>query len=337
MPKILFILFLILITIHASAQMDGFYVGINICGPEFGERNIPGNLQVDYVYPLDSEVEYFASKGFPVLSLPVKWERIQHTLNGDLDSAEMNELKAFIIKCNAYDEKVIITLQNFGRYHLDNKDLVLGKKLPPECLADVWKKIAHEFCGISNIYGFDIMNEPYDIKPKIWLESAQKTILAIREIDSSVAIIVDGLDYAYSADWASMNDKLKNLKDPLNNLIYDAHCYFDDDHSGKYEKRNNRHADADIGVSRAAPFVKWLEKNKKKGMIGEFGVPYDEPKWFVVMDNFLKFMDKHHVPVKYWAAGQWWNDYNLSIEPQNGRDKPQMAIIEKYVRKNETF
>jgi len=181
------------------------------------------------------------------------------------------------------------------------------------------------------------MNEPYDIKPKIWLESAQKTILAIREIDSSVAIIVDGLDYAYSADWPSMNDKLKNLKDPLNNLIYDAHCYFDDDHSGKYEKRNNRHADADIGVSRAAPFVKWLEKNKKKGMIGEFGVPYDEPKWFVVMDNFLKFMDKHHVPVKYWAAGQWWNDYNLSIEPQNGRDKPQMAIIEKYVRKNETF
>ena len=80
-----------------------------------------------------------------------------------------------------------------------------------------------------------------------------------------------------------------------------------------------------------------MEKNKKKGMIGEFGVPYDDPKWFVVMDNFLKYMDKHHVPVKYWAAGQWWNDYNLSIEPQNGRDKPQMAIIEKYVRKNEAF
>ena len=29
----------------------------------------------------------------------------------------------------------------------------------------------------------------------------------------------------------------------------------------------------------------------------------------------------------YWAGGPWWGDYMFSIEPQNGIDKPQMAIL----------
>ena len=29
----------------------------------------------------------------------------------------------------------------------------------------------------------------------------------------------------------------------------------------------------------------------------------------------------------YWAGGPWWGDYMFSIEPQNGVDKPQMAIL----------
>jgi endoglucanase len=32
----------------------------------------------------------------------------------------------------------------------------------------------------------------------------------------------------------------------------------------------------------------------------------------------------------YWAAGPWWGDSN-SLEPQNGRDKPQMDILERYL------
>ena len=31
--------------------------------------------------------------------------------------------------------------------------------------------------------------------------------------------------------------------------------------------------------------------------------------------------------VTYWAGGPWWGDYMFSIEPQNGVDKPQMAIL----------
>jgi endoglucanase len=336
MTKLLFIpLLLCAFTIYA--QTDSAFVGINICGPEFGEKNFPGVLNTDYKYPNIDEIEYFAAKGFPVISLPVKWERIQHQLYGELDVNEINELKRFITNCKSYNEKVIITLQNFGRYKNNKKELVLGKDFPADCLQDVWKKMAAELSGMNNIYGFDIMNEPFGIKEKTWFSACQQSINAIRSTDTITNIIIDGLSYSYASDWTYFNDKFRFLKDPSDKLIFDAHCYFDEDHSGHYEKRFNRYPDPQIGVKRVKPFVNWLEQNHLKGMIGEFGIPADEQKWFVIMDNFLQYLQQHHIPSKYWAAGEWWNEYHLSLQPENGIDKPQMAIIQKYISPQKTF
>jgi hypothetical protein len=32
----------------------------------------------------------------------------------------------------------------------------------------------------------------------------------------------------------------------------------------------------------------------------------------------------------YWAAGPWWGNYPLSVEPRNGQDRPQMAVLLKF-------
>jgi endoglucanase len=66
------------------------------------------------------------------------------------------------------------------------------------------------------------------------------------------------------------------------------------------------------------------------GMISQFGVPADK-KWMEVMDNFLAYATKNHINITYWAAGPWWNNYPLSVEPDNGMDKPQMKILSKYL------
>jgi endoglucanase len=35
----------------------------------------------------------------------------------------------------------------------------------------------------------------------------------------------------------------------------------------------------------------------------------------------------------YWAGGAWWSDdYFASVQPLNGKDRPQMAILEKYTK-----
>jgi hypothetical protein len=48
------------------------------------------------------------------------------------------------------------------------------------------------------------------------------------------------------------------------------------------------------------------------------------------LDRMLSYMHQHAdvwQGVTYWAGGPWWGDYMFSIEPQNGIDKPQMAIL----------
>ena len=39
----------------------------------------------------------------------------------------------------------------------------------------------------------------------------------------------------------------------------------------------------------------------------------------------------------YWAGGAWWpEDYFTSVQPLGGQDRPQMAILEKYIKTDAT-
>ena len=31
----------------------------------------------------------------------------------------------------------------------------------------------------------------------------------------------------------------------------------------------------------------------------------------------------------YWAAGAWWGDYPMSVEPKNGADRGQMIVLKR--------
>ncbi len=328
----------ILSFLHLQAQpKNTFTIGINICGAEFGEKKLPGTLGIDYIFPNKTQIEYFAKKGFSTITLPFKWERIQTKLGGDLDSNYVALIKQFITDCSVFKVRSVITMQNFAKYHVDNEEFVLGsKRLPIELFGDVWKKIATEFVDDSLIWGYDIMNEPRGIFSKNWFNAAQTAINAIRSVDTSVYIIVDGENSSFSYDWKYDNDRLKNLKDPMNKIIYDAHCYFDYDHSGRYDSTYKRKIDTTIGVKFVKPFIDWLQKNNKMGIIGEFGIPSNDERWNNVMIHFLNYLSNNGTSASYWAAGLWWGKYALSIEPENGIDKPQMKILENYLPKQAT-
>jgi endoglucanase len=315
-----------------SAQNKKLRLGINICGAEFGEKQIPGIFGTDYIYPTETSISYFAEKGFTLFNLPFRWERLHRNFDEGLDSVELSRLLQFVNTCLKYEVDVIVTMQNFAAYTLPtNTELQLGtKKLSNEQFGRSWKLIATALQHLPNIYGYDIMNEPRKIFGKAWLNAAQTAIDSIRTVDTIAYIIVDGENSSHTYDWKYDNDYLKKLKDPFDNIIYDAHCYFDYNHSGRYTYEGDRIINPNAGIDVAKPFVEWLKKNNKKGMIGEFGVP-PTPAWLNVMDKFLDYLLTNGVAANYWAAGPWWNDYQLSVEPTNGKDKPQMAILEKYL------
>jgi endoglucanase len=336
MKKGALILLFLLCILLANAQKSSLSFGINICGAEFGENNLPGILNKDYTYPTTQEIDYFFKKGFKVINLPFRWERIQHKLGGELETKEVEEIKKVLYFCASRNMKVILSLHNFGRYKTGFAENIIGSpQVTREQYKDVWKKIATAFKSFNNIYGYNLMAEPHDMRGFDWFTTAQQAINGIRTVDKRTNIIVEGENYSCSQEWLQYNDNLRNLKDPYNKIIYNAHCYFDDDHSGKYLKTFDENKDAEyFGIHRVKPFADWLQKNNKKGMIGEFGVPAYDKKWFATMDKFLEYIsnNKNIVLANYWAAGTWWYDYKLSIEPTSfGSDKPQMKVLAKYI------
>lgn len=338
--KFLRIFFLSTLFFTATHHLKAQPFGIKVCGPEFGQTKFPGVYGVDFIYPDSAELKYFYNKGFRMIDIPFRWERVQPKLMSDLDSIEMGRMFSLMSTCKNIGLQVKLTLQNFGRYTMKDKEWVIGsKQLPSKTLADVWKRLAVALKGYDNIYGFQLMNEPHDMFEMSWLKIAQEAINGIRTVDKTHIIFVSGSEFSNSVEWKINNDNLKSLVDSSDKLVYEAHCYFDRDFTGRYlnaKGGTDKTYDYNInnvedGIEAIKPFIKWLKKNNKKGFIGEYGVPDDDPRWLVVLDKFMNYISNNGVNGAYWAAGPWWGNYRLSIEPRDGKDRPQMQILEKYL------
>ncbi|MGX1928980.1 glycoside hydrolase family 5 protein [Flagellimonas sp. 2504JD4-2] len=310
--------------------------GVNLAGAEFG-NNFPGTYNTDYTYPTVEELDYFNSKGLKLMRLPFRWERVQPVLGGDLNSEELGRIENFLQLAKNRNMFVILDLHNYGRYNINGTDHIIGSaNVTTGHIKDLWSKLSSALADRDEIWGYGIMNEPHDMLSSTpWFNIAQNIITGIRDHDINTRIIVGGDSWSSAERWMTRSDTLKDLKDPSNNLVFEAHVYFDNDASGKYDSSyDGEGANPNIGVDRVKPFIEWLRTNKLKGFIGEYGVPSNDDRWLAALDNFLEYLKQNCVNGTYWAAGPWWGDYILSIEPENGMDKPQMAIVEKHVTTN---
>lgn len=323
------------VTVDMDAKKGTQPFGVNLASAEFNEANMPGVYNKHYTYPTTKELDYFKSKGLQLVRLPFKWERMQPELSGMLDPEELKRLKQFVREAREREMHVILDLHNYARRFVDGEKLVIGTpKLTVAHYADFWKKLALEMKEFNNIYGHGLMNEPHDMPSSTaWFEMAQAAIHAIREVDMDKTIIVGGDDWSSAERWMSKSENLKYLVDPADNLMFEAHVYFDNDASGSYKKSYDEEKCSPAkGVERVAPFVKWLKENNFRGFIGEYGVPANDERWLITMDNFLDYLQQNGINATYWAAGPWWGNYKLSIEPKDGEDKPQMGIVKKYLQ-----
>jgi aryl-phospho-beta-D-glucosidase BglC (GH1 family) len=205
-------------------------------------------------------------------------------------------------------------------------------QVPYAAFADLWTKLAGAFKGQPGIYGYDIMNEPHDMGGgNVWPTAAQAAVNAIRAVDKNTLIIVEGDGYAGSLLWNNLNANL-NIIDPSNNLMYEAHCYFDP--NGYVQTYSQIGGYPTMGVDAIQPFLGWLKKNNFRGYVGEYGIPNNDAPWLLVLDLFLAAVKGAGLPGTYWAGGPWWGSYTLSCEPtavpMGGTDAVQMSILKKY-------
>lgn len=312
--------------------------GVNLAGAEFAHQKTPGVYNRDYTYPTVAELDYFKSKGLTLFRLPFLWERIQHELDGPLDEAELERMMAFVDAARERNLWVILDMHNYGRRYVNGTREIIGSAgLPIKHFEDAWGKLAEKFRTKENIWAYGLMNEPHGMLDSVpWFTIAQRTISKIREIDTNTPIMVGGDSWSSTYRWQQASGNLKDLVDPSANLIFEGHLYFDKDASGTYKGTYDEEATTpETGIVRAQPFVEWLKENNLKGFVGEYGVPDDDPRWLVTLDNMLNYLKDNGVNGTYWAAGPWWNKYKLAIEPRDGIDRPQLNVLLKYLKVNE--
>jgi endoglucanase len=113
--------------------------------------------------------------------------------------------------------------------------------------------------------------------------------------------------------------------------VYEAHLYFDDDFSGRYQKPVGSTDMAARAAQRLQPFISWLVKHNQKGAIGEVGVPMGDTRWLLALQTFLDMSETACLEWFMWAGGGWRETYELSLEPINGKDRPQVGLLRTWL------
>lgn len=315
-----------------SPTVSGTWRGVNISNLEYSATPAP---------EWDNEVRdyrYIASKGFKVVRVPFKWEYLQPTVNGNLDTAYRTKLDDNIGWARDNGLKIILDCHNYGTRDISGTDQILGDGVLTDAhLADLWTKLSTLYKNEPVVLAYALMNEPHDLTIQSVASNYKTTatittmtqacIDAIRNNGDSKIIIIQR-DW-----WDSLENFLKAWNigtnpdvwwtDPLNNCWLELHNYFEK--AGLTVKSRGDELEA---------ACLWAKARGVPLFIGEFGIPNEgRAELFSAMEYFMKVMDDYKVHGAYWAMGKSQWNVSLGIHPGNSyfEDRPQMEIIIKHL------
>ncbi|HEX5126364.1 MAG TPA: glycoside hydrolase family 5 protein [Rhodocyclaceae bacterium] len=301
------------------------YRGTNLSGGEFGD--VSGIYGYNYIYPNQSEVDYFINKRMNVVRLPFLWERLQSSIGTALNETEMARIDAFVAQTAAKGVFVILDPHNYAYYR---GQMIDSSNVPNSAFADFWGRLASRYLGNPHVI-FGLMNEPIGPTAVQWAASANAAVAAIRASGATNLILVPGTWWTGAHSWIDSGNSVAMLaiNDPINNFVFEVHQYLDSDSSGTQANC----VSSTIGSERVQAFTNWLRANGRKGFLGEFaGANNDICKQAV--DNLLTDMENNSdvwAGWTWWSAGPWWGNYMFSIEPLNGVDQPLMSVLANHL------
>ena len=300
--------------------------GIDLAGAEFGDV-YPGQEGVDYAWPSNGDIDYFAAKGMTVVRIGFAWERLQPAANGELDAAYFAKLDALVRHAGTKGVTAILDPHNFAKYH----GAIIGTDaVPVAVFADLWRRLATVYAGAPHVI-FDLMNEPHDMPTEQWVAAANAALVAIRETGATNVVQVPGNGWTGAYSWKSSDYGTPNavamldIVDPGDNMVFEAHQYLDADAGGEASSCVSR----TIGSERLQPFLEWLRANGKRGFIGELAGGHDRTCNEAIEDMLTTIEGASDVldGWVWWAAGPSWGSYPFSLQPVGGKDMPLMKVL----------
>ena len=303
-------------------------LGVNLSGAEYGTAS--GIENVDYMYPNQGELNYWSAQGMNVVRIPLLWERLQPVQGGDLDATQLSRIDTLVSQAAADGMKVDLDLHNYGYGYGEE---VGSTALPDSALADFWGKMASHFADSPNVM-YGIMNEPSQQTATQWSAAAQDSVTAIRDAGASGEILVSGSYWDGAHDWTTTDNAsimLSNVTDPLNNMAFEVHQYFDDN-SGT----STNVASPTVGPDRMSDATAWARDAGVKMFLGEFGSGNDTAS-LTALSNTLAYMQANSDVWQggtYWAGGPMEGSYMFNPDPSHGVTSAQGAVLAQYAPGN---
>lgn len=238
--------------------------GVNVNIAEFGADGLQdstvfsnfnlGKVGTDYDYPKEDMFQFLKSRGINHIRLAIRWERIQPILNGALNQTELTLLTDTINLAGTYGIKTLINIHNFGRYHQGvagnlkaRNTIVFGGELTQTHFVNLWQRLSNEFKDNDNVYGYSLMNEPFQFTnnsdetgAKQWEYISNAVVTAIRANGDNKVITLAGYNWSHAHMWTTLHTRGPWVTDT--NVMYEAHCYWDHWYE-EYKKPYSQHND----------------------------------------------------------------------------------------------
>jgi hypothetical protein len=225
--------------VEAHPSTDAYKRGVNVAGAEFGLPAIEPTSapNAEYGYPDASTFRFLASRGVKIARLPFRWERIQPNLGADLDTGELGRLTSTVDAAHRAGLEVVLDMHNYAGYYLGDRRRSLGSDdLTAEHFVDVWRRLSEALRDNDGIFSYGLMNEPVGIPDgaRSWETMSRAVVRAIRDNDDHKTIMVAGYEWSGVQSFAEQHAR-PWIPSSLGEIRYEAHHYFDEDHSGTYD------------------------------------------------------------------------------------------------------
>jgi endoglucanase len=269
-------------------------------------------------------------------SFAPQYPGIYTDLNALLPAAEIDAFVDANIGASTLDGKlVMLPRAQFDVSAMYYQKNIGSEDVPIEAFADFWRRLAPLFSGRDDII-YLIMNEPAFVTAQQWLPAANAAIAEVRKAGADNFILVPGTIWTAAVHWyadqegGSNAQVMRGVVDPMNHYGFDIHQYLDDDYSGT-KTACNKVDEAIAGLERVTA---WMEETGNRAFLGEFG-GHARPDCYRGLARVVRLLNSRPdiwTGWTIWAAGDWWGDYPLSVQPlEDGLDRPQMVAIEPFI------
>lgn len=316
-------------SIEAQSSPSVPLPGINLAGGEFHSIAKPGVYGKDYIYPDSRAAAPFVEAGMKIVRVLVLWERIQPNANRALDATEMKRLDQSIAQLGDF-AIIVIEPSNFGNLWGVRLDRIPNGGA---ALADLWTRMATRYRSNPSI-AFGLMNEPKGIAASRWRTMVDQSVRAIRATGARNLILVPGTAWTSAHLWLTGGNNsnavaFQNFRDPGGNFAFEMHQYVDADSSGT----RSTCVDPAVAAQRLRPATNWLRQNRYRGYLGELGAPANSGCLRALSALLTELYRSPDVWMgwSYWAGGNWWGRYPLSIQPSGNTPKPQMTVLKAFI------